>query len=132
MDRTELTMIRDLDSRSLKIYEMEMNRDQHSIFAAYLLWFFLGGLGIHKFYIGNRPMGWLYVGLTVGGSLLGVMFDEPEVPALTLFLWFCLWCWDMISLWWQVRNNQRKRRLELLKRLWMAQQAASKEGAAEG
>ncbi|MEO0639466.1 MAG: TM2 domain-containing protein, partial [Bacteroidota bacterium] len=28
---------------------------------AYLLWFFLGGLGIHKFYLGKAGAGILYL-----------------------------------------------------------------------
>ena len=35
--------------------------------AAYLLWFFLGAIGIHKFYVGKAGMGVLYIILTTIG-----------------------------------------------------------------
>lgn len=36
---------------------------------AYLLWFFLGLLGIHKFYLGKSGIGFLYL---ISGGLLGI------------------------------------------------------------
>lgn len=39
---------------------------------AYLLWFVLGGFGIHKFYVGKVGMGVLYLALfVIGWALLG-------------------------------------------------------------
>ena len=38
-----------------------------STLIAYLLWFFLGGAGIHKFYLKNNKMGILYLALTIAG-----------------------------------------------------------------
>ncbi|MEL7063027.1 MAG: NINE protein [Bacteroidota bacterium] len=41
---------------------------------AYLLWFFLGGLGIHKFYLGKAGAGILYL-LTFGIFGIGLIVD---------------------------------------------------------
>lgn len=41
---------------------------------AYLLWFFLGGLGIHKFYLGKHGMGIVYL-LTGGICGIGWLVD---------------------------------------------------------
>lgn len=41
---------------------------------AYLLWFFLGVLGIHKFYLGKTGMGILYL-LTGGLCGIGLLVD---------------------------------------------------------
>jgi TM2 domain-containing membrane protein YozV len=40
-----------------------------STLTAYLLWFFLGFLGIHKFYLGKTGMGILYI---FTGGLFGI------------------------------------------------------------
>ena len=42
---------------------------------AALLAFFLGGLGIHKFYLGQTGMGILYLVLTI--SIIGILFTGP-------------------------------------------------------
>ena len=51
---------------------------------AYLLWFFLGAIGIHKFYLGKTGMGILYIftvalfgiGWIVDAFTLGKKVDE--------------------------------------------------------
>lgn len=47
---------------------------QKSVQTAYLLWFFLGGLGIHKFYLGKTGMGVAYI-FTGGLFLVGLAVD---------------------------------------------------------
>ncbi len=41
---------------------------------AYLLWFFLGALGVHKFYLGKVGMGLLYM-FTLGLFGIGLLVD---------------------------------------------------------
>ena len=48
--------------------------EQKSKGVAYLLWFFLGALGAHKFYIGKVGMGVVYL-LTGGLFFIGVLVD---------------------------------------------------------
>jgi TM2 domain-containing membrane protein YozV len=45
-----------------------------STLTAYLLWFFLGFLGIHKFYLGKTGMGILYI-FTGGLFGIGLLVD---------------------------------------------------------
>lgn len=52
---------------------------QKSTVVAYVLWFFLGGFGIHKFYLRQNLAGAIYLGLYVLGWLtvligIGVFF----------------------------------------------------------
>ncbi len=49
---------------------------------AYLLWFFLGALGAHKFYLGRIGMGVLYI---FTGALLGIgwLVDLFTLPTQT-------------------------------------------------
>lgn len=47
---------------------------QRSLLMAYLLWFFFGLLGVHRFYLGRPVSGVIYL---LSGGLLGVgwLFD---------------------------------------------------------
>lgn len=47
---------------------------------AYLLWFFFGFLGIHKFYLGKMGWGILYL-LTGGLFLVGWLIDLFTIPS---------------------------------------------------
>jgi TM2 domain-containing membrane protein YozV len=54
---------------------------------AYLLWFFFGGIGAHKFYLGRPGIGALYIGMFVlfwAGtlSLLGLAIDARHAVAI--------------------------------------------------
>jgi TM2 domain-containing membrane protein YozV len=46
---------------------------------AYVLWFFLGFVGGHKFYLGNTKMGIVYL-LTFGLFGVGVLIDAFTLP----------------------------------------------------
>ena len=53
-----------------------------STVVAYLLWFFLGGLGIHRFYLG-RPISGIFYLLTLGGFLgIGCFIDLFLIPGM--------------------------------------------------
>lgn len=47
---------------------------------AYVLWFFLGVLGVHHFYLGKIGRGILYL-LTVGVFGIGLLIDLFTLPA---------------------------------------------------
>ncbi|SDP08646.1 TM2 domain-containing protein [Nakamurella panacisegetis] len=47
---------------------------QKSVGVAYVLWFFLGALGVHQFYLGKTGRGILYL-FTLGGFLIGLAID---------------------------------------------------------
>ena len=44
-----------------------------SIAIAYLLWFFLGGLGVHRFYLGHTRSGLYMLGLCVLSLILSLV-----------------------------------------------------------
>lgn len=53
-----------------------------SLLLAYVLWFFLGVLGIHQFYLGKVGRGLLYL-FTAGILGIGVIIDLFTLPAQT-------------------------------------------------
>ncbi len=52
---------------------MRFEANRKSILVAYLLWFFLGGLGVHRFYLGRTTSALVLLGLTVAGVILSVV-----------------------------------------------------------
>lgn len=54
--------------------------EQKSTGTAYLLWFFVGALGAHKFYLGKTGTGVLYL-LTLGLLGFGLLYDLFTIPA---------------------------------------------------
>lgn len=47
---------------------------EKEVWIAYLLWFFLGWMGAHKFYLGKTGVGIFYL-LSVGGFGIGLLID---------------------------------------------------------
>ena len=61
---------------------MRFEANRKSILVAYLLWFFLGGLGVHRFYLGRTTSALVLLGLTVAG----VIFSVVAIGALILIV----------------------------------------------
>jgi TM2 domain-containing membrane protein YozV len=55
-------------------------RPEKSLGVAYLLWFFLGFLGVHHFYLGKVGRGVGYL-LTFGWFMIGLFVDLFTLPA---------------------------------------------------
>ena len=53
---------------------------EKEIWVTYLLWFFLGFLGVHKFYLGKTGSGILYL-LTGGLFMIGWLVDVFTIPS---------------------------------------------------
>lgn len=56
---------------------------------AYLLWFFLGSLGIHKFYLNQNKMGSIFSALVSSSSEVAGMNDSGEIT-MRMYFCFCL------------------------------------------
>lgn len=55
IDKSDLTM------EDLSILNQEFSRRKKSSGTMWFLWFFLGGIGAHRFYLGETAMGIVYV-----------------------------------------------------------------------
>lgn len=70
---------KDLVEDELALLDREMDRLRKEISIAYLLWFFLGIFGVHKFYLNRPGMGVVYI-LTFGFLGLGWLYDLFTLP----------------------------------------------------
>lgn len=64
-----------------------------STIIAYVLWFFLGQLGVHRFYLGAAMTGLIQLGLAIGGWVLSVI-------GIGFFLLIPLGIWLLIDILW--------------------------------
>lgn len=69
-----------LSTQQSILVEQRLNNEKKSVGIAYLLWFLLGGLGAHRFYLGQTGsavtililsvLGWATVSVVIGIALL--------------------------------------------------------------
>ncbi len=85
MEEDVIQLRRNLSEHELSIVDSELATYKKSTALAYVLWFLLGGLGIHKFYIGKTGMGVFYL-LLVGGLIAGTItgMSEAMEPAMII------------------------------------------------
>ena len=69
-----LHLKQDLSSHQLAVLNSELEAHKKSPLIAYLLWFFFGGLGAHRYYLGNIGMG-IAMTLTLGGLGIWAFID---------------------------------------------------------
>ena len=53
---------------------------EREVWVTYLLWFFLGFVGVHKFYLGKMGWGIIYI-FTGGLFLIGWLVDIFTIPS---------------------------------------------------
>jgi len=67
--RNVLELKKNLSDHELSVFNSEIEKYKKNIGLSYLLWLFLGTLGIHKFYIGKPILGLIYLLLGIGAWL---------------------------------------------------------------
>ncbi len=66
---------------------MRFEANKKSVLVAYLLWFFLGWLGIHRFYLGYVVSGLILLACWAVGSLLSVIYVGFVILAIPAIWW---------------------------------------------
>ena len=100
----------ELSTDELTLIETRLANERKSVVAAYLLFLFLGGLGIHNFYLGRILLGVIELLLSLLGTILifaaglGIVFLIPL--GILLFI-------DLFIIPGGIRKNLEKRRREL-------------------
>jgi len=128
MKHNELAMQRALSERDITILNAELDRQKKSVAVSYLLWLFLGWLGVHQLYLGRMLRAALYPLLLLGGYVfsLSAVFApataEAEAVGGTFIIgafmfaaYGLLILWDMITLPRQHAKRETRIKMRLLK-----------------
>ena len=107
MERIPRLSLHDLTERELLILRQEVDSRKKSVAATWLLWFFLGELGAHRFYLGRIGTG-IAMLLTLGG----------------LFIWYFV---DIFLISGMLKTNQLKVQKEVLEELAAMRTSQQKE-----
>lgn len=83
-------MKQELDAKQLAIVQSEYENQKKSMVVAYLLWFFLGGLGGHRFYIGKPLSALMMTGLWFLGFLTAWIF-------IGYLFYFIVYTWAIVD-----------------------------------
>jgi hypothetical protein len=117
-----------LTDRELIIFNSELDRKRKSTAVAYVLYFFLGGIGGHKFYMGKPLIGFFYALSSLGSLVfLAAAFDTSDITedistvlavgSLPL-LWFgIMMLLDLFTIPRQIKKQEDRARNDLLTRL---------------
>ena len=100
-----ITLKTALSAEELHILNIELDRRRRSIGVTYFLWFFLGWLALHKFYLGKIMVGvcyliapWVFILLSLSGIVLTESNAELGAVATTMGLLGLL----IYGVWWLV------------------------------
>ena len=118
-----------LTAQQLSVLSSEMEKHKKSTGLAYVLWFFLGTLGIHKFYVGKSGWGIIYLLMGIIGwgvlifGLVGVAAEEAGMGAgiiiaiILLSLLGVFLLIDVFTISRQIRKSYEKKEIKVLKKL---------------
>lgn len=87
---SNLALKQDMDAKQLAIVQSELESHKKSTLVAYLLWFFFGSLGIHRFYIGKTGSAVTMLILFVSGWALAIIY-------IGFAILFALYVWVLID-----------------------------------
>lgn len=95
-----------LDTRELMMLESELRNQSKNMAVAYLLWWFLGIFGAHRFYLGK-----------IGSAVTMLILTLTVVGLLITVIW---WLVDVLLTHGNVEEHNRKVESQLIGQLQMA------------
>lgn len=110
----------ELSTTEQMLSEQRVTDDAKTSGVAYILWFFLGGLGAHRFYIGRPGSGLAIFALIV----LGVALTPSPVGSLLLVIGVFWVVADLFLIPGMIHSQNDAVRENLLRQLSMSNQAA--------
>lgn len=105
MDVTPEKKPRELSPKESAAMQDELAKSSKSALVAYLLWFFLGGVGAHQFYAGSIIGGVFYLLIFFGGIATG---------GLTLPAFLVAWFIDALILEGQIKRRNKREAEKIL------------------
>ena len=127
MKEDVVKMKSELSEHQMTVLNSEMEKHKKSPGLAYVFWFFLGTLGIHKFYIGKTIFGIIYLLLGTGAWIsLGVgIASETDVGlggGIIIFIILIsilglLLLIDVFTISRQIRKVYEKKEVKIIQRL---------------
>ncbi|WP_408608138.1 TM2 domain-containing protein [Candidimonas nitroreducens] len=93
-----------MDNNNPAAVTMLYDANKKSLLVAYLLWFFLGGLGGHRFYVGKTGSAVGMIALLIVGSALAAV-GIGAVLLMILGIWVIVDAF-LIPKWIRIKNTQ--------------------------
>lgn len=88
-----------LTTEQQMLVEQQVANEQKSMVLAYVAWFFLGALGVHRFYLGRHGSGLVVLGLSVvGWMFLLAGGDGGGIGAIGLLMLAAVGIWMLADL----------------------------------
>lgn len=97
------------DDSEMSVTEKELRNalalsiGNRSVVLAYILWFFLGALGVHRMYLNKTASGFVMAALTIVGWLTAAILIGL-VPLLIVFVW---WIYDAFMIFFAARRHNQ-------------------------
>ena len=103
--------MRNLSVEQKSYIENYVSNERKSLIIAYVLWFFLGIFGVHRFYVGKTITGFVMLMLGLICGLL-TLISFGTLSFLTMAPITIWWCIDAVLIIFMVNNyNTRLRRI---------------------
>lgn len=113
MNMENMNLKNDLSDKQLILLKDEMEKKQTNTVIAWLLWFFLGNLGIHAYYLGKNSRGTIFLVL----YLIGIFTSWLVVGIPFLIAWFVLWVVDAVNMSKNIQTRNEEIELAIIKNL---------------
>lgn len=111
-----------LTTEQQMLVEQRLNNEKKSVGVAYLLWFFFGGLGVHRFYMGLAGSAVAMLVMTIFGFLLLVVYGLGLLLLIPVMIWLLVDAFRIPGL---VERDAKAKRLHIANEIGLLAQRAA-------